>query len=390
MPQNYDHKFRGPISLRNALAQSINIPSIKTLYLAGIRDTIQTAQDMGITSLTDPNRYGLTLVLGGGEVSLLEMTSAYGVFSQDGIRNPHTPVLKVTDRNGKVLEEFTPNPQQVIPAQPAMLINDILHDNNARLPLNGPGSPTDFPNREIALKTGTTNDARDAWIIGYTPHLVVGTWAGNNDNSPMIRKPGATSGLIVAPMWREFMDDVLTKVPEESFNRPDPIDPNLKPILRGIWQGNQTYTIDKSSGNLATDFTPRNFERSEQCLMSTPFFIGLIELIRLVQLLPSRKRSSIQIMGTAGSSLGSNKSSCNSINPNPPTQIDMSHTPEQHHTSFSSPSDGQTFSKNSSILASINFQSSYPLSKVEFYLNDTLIGTASAVPIFRFISSERY
>src|SRR5205823_2226803 len=125
-----------------------------------------------------------------------------------------TGILKITNRDGSTLEEFTPNPVQAIPTQSALLVNDILHDNNARLPLNGAGSATDFPEREVALKTGTTNDLRDTWIVGYTPQIAVGTWAGNNDNSPMIKQ---TSGLIVAPIWRAFMNNVLATIPPVSF-----------------------------------------------------------------------------------------------------------------------------------------------------------------------------
>ncbi len=254
-PQNYDNKFVGPISFRDALAQSRNVPSIKVLYLAGIQNSITTAQDMGITSLGDANQYGLTLVLGGGEVSPLEMTSAYGVFADNGIRNPYTGILSVTDANDNVLEQYTANPQQVLPTQSALLINDVLSDNTARLPLNGPGSSTDFPDRDVALKTGTTNNYRDVWTIGYTPQIVVGAWAGNNDDTPMTH---STSGLIVAPMWRAFMDVALADYPPVTFLKPAPTDPNLKPVLRGIWQGNQTYTIDSSTGLLATDQTPAN------------------------------------------------------------------------------------------------------------------------------------
>lgn len=234
-PNNYDDKFRGPMTLRNALAQSINIPSVKTLYLAGVADTINLAKSMGITSLGSANEYGLTLVLGGGEVSLLEMTSAYGVFATEGIRNPYMSILKVEDSKGKILEESIPRPSQVMTPEVARNISDILSDNIARTPLYGANSVVYFSGRDVAVKTGTTNNYKDAWIIGYTPSVVVGTWAGNNDNTPMARK---VSGLIVAPMWRAFMDEVLKTVPVETFNKPLAEDAyTLKPVLRGKWQG---------------------------------------------------------------------------------------------------------------------------------------------------------
>lgn len=216
-PQNYDHAFIGPVSLRNALAQSRNVPAIKVLYLAGMQDTLQTAKDMGITSLNEGiNHYGLTLVLGGGEVSPLDMSSAYGVFANNGVRNPATGILKVTDKTGATLEEFTPAPQVVLPEQDALLMNDVLSDDVARLPLNGAGAPTDFSNTgmQVALKTGTTNDYRDVWTVGYTPQISVAAWAGNNDNSVMVKK---TSGTIIAPLWRAFMDQALKKYPPTPF-----------------------------------------------------------------------------------------------------------------------------------------------------------------------------
>lgn len=234
-PGNYDDKFRGPMTLRDALAQSINIPSVKALYLAGIKDSINLATNMGISSLGDPNNYGLTLVLGGGEVSLLEMTSAYGVFATEGVRNPYTSIIRVEDSNGKILEEYKPRPNQVLDAEVARKISDILSDNVARTPLYGANSTIYFPGRDVAVKTGTTNNYKDAWIVGYTPSVVVGTWAGNNDNTPMAKK---VSGLIVAPMWRAFMDEVLKTVPNETFIKPQKEDSyDLKPVLRGKWQG---------------------------------------------------------------------------------------------------------------------------------------------------------
>jgi len=234
-PGNYDNKFRGPMTLRNALAQSINVPAVKTLYLAGVKDSIELATSMGITSLGSANTYGLTLVLGGGEVSLLDMTSAFGVFATEGTRNAYTGILEVTDTKGVVLEKITLNPNQVLDPEVARKISDILTDNIARTPLYGANSNVYFGGRDVAVKTGTTNNYKDAWIIGYTPSVVVGTWAGNNNNTPMAKK---VSGLIVAPMWRVFMNEVLKTVPNENFTKPQVENSyDLKPVLRGKWQG---------------------------------------------------------------------------------------------------------------------------------------------------------
>lgn len=253
-PNNYDNAFIGPVSLRNALAQSRNVPSVKLLYLTTIKDSLKTAKDMGITTLADPNTYGLTLVLGGGEVSLLDMTSAYGVFANDGVRYEPKAVLRVEDKNGNILEDnsLIGDGQRVITENEARIISDILSDNVARTPLFGANSFVYFGERDVAGKTGTTNNNKDAWMMGYTPSIAVGVWSGNNDNTPM-KKGSAISGRL----WREFMDYALTRVPNERF-----IDPTWdseitqKPIIRGVWQGGESYKIDTISGKLATEFTP--------------------------------------------------------------------------------------------------------------------------------------
>lgn len=230
-PTNYDNQFRGPMTIRDALAQSINVPAVKALYLAGIPESIKLARDMGITGLADRARYGLTLVLGGGEVRLVDMVSAYGVFANEGVRAEPTSILRIEDAHGNTIEEHEPREDRVLDRQVALQISDILSDNVARTPLYGANSLLHFPGTDVAAKTGTTNDRRDAWIVGYTPNLVVGAWAGNNDNRSM----NELSGLIITPMWREFMDVALAERSEESFPEPEATPADLKPILRGIW-----------------------------------------------------------------------------------------------------------------------------------------------------------
>ncbi|HEY4514780.1 MAG TPA: PBP1A family penicillin-binding protein [Candidatus Paceibacterota bacterium] len=255
-PQNYDGNFRGPMTLRSALAQSINIPAIEVLYLAGIRDALATARDMGITTLLGPNHYGLTLVLGGGEVTPLELTNAYATFANDGIYNPSVAVIKVENSAGKILEEYLPSPKRVIDPEIARSINDILSDNEARAPSYGNNSPLYFPSQDVAVKTGTTNDYKDMWTVGYSPTLALGIWVGNNDNTSMEKK---VAGFVVAPMWRKIFDAAQVNVPKENFVRPIYAyknDLKTKPVLRGIWQGGETYTIDTISGKLATELTP--------------------------------------------------------------------------------------------------------------------------------------
>ena len=235
-PNDYSGQFQGPISVRNALGGSVNVPAIEMLYMVGVGKALQLSQEMGITTLTDPNQYGLTLVLGGGEVSPIDMTSAYGVFATGGIRNPYTGILSVTDGQGNLLEQYQQNSTQVLPLQTALEISDILNDNVARSSEYTLVSPLYFPGRDVAVKTGTTNNFVDAWIIGYTPNIVVTAWAGNNSGAPMAKK---IAGYIVAPFWRAFMDDILPTLPNEQFQAPDPIPQTTKPILRGVWLGDE-------------------------------------------------------------------------------------------------------------------------------------------------------
>ena len=255
-PENYDHRFRGPVSLRNALAQSLNIPAVKTLYLAGIKESIGLARDMGISTLTNANQYGLTLVLGGGEVKLLEMVGAYGTFANEGVRHELQGIQRIEDANGTVIEEIEPVAKQVLDPNITYQISDILNDNVARTPLYGANSSLYFPGRDVAAKTGTTNDKRDAWVLGYTPNLVVGAWAGNNDNQSM----SEISGLIITPLWRAFMDEALKDRDQVSFKAPPAIDPSIKPVLRGVWFDAGALvsapTVDTEQSTNETEVTP--------------------------------------------------------------------------------------------------------------------------------------
>lgn len=233
-PQNYDGRFRGPVTMRQALGQSLNLPSVKTLYLAGVDDTIDLAHQMGITTLNDRSRYGLSLVLGGGEVKLVDMVNAYGVFANDGIRVLPAFLLKVVTGDGTILEEYKQEDERVLDPQIARLLTDVLSDNNARGPIFGYNSPLYFPERPIAAKTGTTQENRDGWLIGYTPSLVTGVWTGNNNNESMTKEGAGLSAA--APMWHEFMARALVDTPIEQFIKPDPITTD-KIMLNGSYRG---------------------------------------------------------------------------------------------------------------------------------------------------------
>lgn len=215
IPRNYDGKFHGLLTMRQALAGSLNIPAVKTLSVAGIDDTIELAHRLGITTLNDRNRYGLSLVLGGGEVKLLDMASGFSVFANDGKRNPSTPILKVLDFKGNALESNKPQNIPVLDAQVARKIDSILSDNAARVPIFGPRNKLFIPGRTVAAKTGTTQEFRDAWTIGFTPYLSVGVWAGNNDNHAM--RAGADGSFVAAPIWNSFMTKAIQNLPDQQF-----------------------------------------------------------------------------------------------------------------------------------------------------------------------------
>ena len=228
-PRDYDGQYRGMVSLRSALAQSLNIPSVELLYLAGLKNSITTSQDMGITTLNEPDRHGLSLVLGGGEVTLLEMTYAYGVFATEGFKISPVSILKIEDSDGNVLEKNSKEPTKVLDTQPARYINDILSDNNARSPMFGINNALYFNNYQVAAKTGTTQYFNDAWTIGYNPSFVVGVWVGNNNNASINKKTGI--GL-AAPIWRKVMEKLLTSKAPENFTKPTYLQ-NTNPILLG-------------------------------------------------------------------------------------------------------------------------------------------------------------
>lgn len=254
-PLNFDLSERGPVSLRTALQGSLNIPAVKLIYLTGIGTVLDFADRLGYTTLSDRSRFGLSLVLGGGEVTLLEHTAAYQAFARDGIYHPPTGILKVEDAKGNVLEQYEENERQAIPAQIAYLITNVLSDNAARAYVFGENSLLQLGERPVAAKTGTTNDSRDAWTMGYTPSIVVGVWAGNNDNTSMT----AGGSSAAAPIWNAFMRRALGNVNIEYFRDPAPIERIGNQALYGVLPNEITVTIDRASGKLATDLTPQDY-----------------------------------------------------------------------------------------------------------------------------------
>ncbi|OGF61705.1 hypothetical protein A2662_02325 [Candidatus Giovannonibacteria bacterium RIFCSPHIGHO2_01_FULL_45_33] len=360
-PQNYDEIFRGPVSLRTALAQSLNVPAVKVLYLAGLTNALSTVKDFGITSLNEPDRYGLTLVLGGGEVSLLELTSAYGVFANDAVKNSPRYILSVENSSGQAILQSETSPTEVIDKNIARAISDILSDNKARG--DEFGTALEFPGKKVAVKTGTTNNYRDAWTVGYTPDIVIGAWAGNNDNTPMEKK---IAGFIVAPWWHEIMDYALEYIPSGGgFVQPEPFKAD-KPYLRGEWRGGQEFIIDKISGKLATQYTPK--ETQEIKVIKSVHS----ELYWINQSSPQFNNWEMPVRQWALTNgyLDENSGVI-------PTSYDDIHIPENFPkiTGFQISPQLNSYSKTDNIVVRILTDNKFPLTEIDYYLNDEFAGS---------------
>ncbi|HKC14792.1 MAG TPA: transglycosylase domain-containing protein, partial [Patescibacteria group bacterium] len=223
IPVNYDGKYHGPVQMRFDLGSSLNVPAVKMLSLVGIKNMMQKAFDMGISTLSpttdNVNKFGLSITLGGGEVLPIELATAYSTFANGGYKVEPISILKVTDRSGNTLyKKEDVNKNRVIPSEVAFIISHMLLDNNARLITFGVNSYLNT-SRTIAVKTGTTDDKRDNWAIGWTPSVLVATWVGNNDNSPMGAIASGVTGA--TPIWRRIILEALKNKPNEDFVKPD-------------------------------------------------------------------------------------------------------------------------------------------------------------------------
>ncbi|NCU41628.1 MAG: penicillin-binding protein [Candidatus Moranbacteria bacterium] len=270
-PQNYNQGFSGLVSLKKALAMSLNIPAVKILYIAGLDNTIELAGRLGITTLNDRNRYGLSLVLGGGEVSLLELTGAFSVFANDGVRNDIKSIMNITGMTGNQLDFSKQEEARVLDVQIARKINSMLSDNDARSSVFGSQSSLfipEYPN--VAVKTGTTQEYRDGWTVGYTPNIAVGIWTGNNDNRPM--KAGSPGVYTAAPLWNDYMRYVLERLSEkEEFITPDAWEKSSLPMINGRGSGRSLlYYIDQAKFSGAPRYDREMISRWDSALKKPP------------------------------------------------------------------------------------------------------------------------
>ncbi|MFH1711843.1 MAG: penicillin-binding protein [Patescibacteria group bacterium] len=261
-PKNYDLGERGPITVRKALQGSLNIPAVKMLYLVGVDQGIDFAERLGYTTFGDRSNFGLAIVLGGGEVKLLDHVAAYATFASEGIYREPVAILKVEDANGKILEEHKDDGgKRVLEQNITRMMSNVLSDDGARAPFFGAGGLLTLPGRPVATKTGTTNDYNDGWTVGYTPSLVAGVWTGNTNGAAMSRGSGGST--VAAPIWNEFMRRALEGTPVEGFTAPK-IPSTGKSILDGAIPSERVI-IDSASGKLATDQTPERFREEKNC-----------------------------------------------------------------------------------------------------------------------------
>lgn len=260
MPRNYSGTFTGPVSMKEALAMSLNIPAVKALYLAGATDVITFVKQLGITTLNEPKRYGLSLVLGGGEVKLVDHTAAFAVFANNGIKHEKRALLRITTGDGTELytAEDTDD-ERIIEEKYIAMLSHALSSNKYRAPVFGENSALRFDDRPVAIKTGTTNDNRDGWAMGYTPDIAVGVWAGNNDNSSMTAR--GDGSYVAAPIFRDFILRAYPNPSGKEFSKYDKDDYKTgKPILDGKAPSDEKIDVceipDKDTYCVANDHCP--------------------------------------------------------------------------------------------------------------------------------------
>ncbi len=387
-PNNYDGSTRGPVTMRTALANSLNIPAVKTLALVGIPEALKTAKDLGITTLNQPDRYGLSLVLGGGEVKPLEMAGAFGAFADSGTYHKPVAILKVEDHKGKVLFEYKSesNKYKAIDPQIAYLITDILDDDEARRMVFGFTNNLDFGNKHVAVKTGTTQEFHDAWTVGYSTNYATAVWVGNNNNTKMSN--GADGSVVAAPIFHDYMIKVAS---EDEFIRPAGIQEitvekysNLLPSeyskdlvtdLFASWQVptkrddiNAIFKVNKVNNKIATNSTP--VELIEEKLFSN---------IHNEWGDAWKKYSDWE--GPVRSWAESNGFLL------PPTEQDDSYD-YKPEINITSPSNNATISQAATI--QVSTKSQHPISSVVYYLNDTQVASSSNSPFTVTFDTTKY
>lgn len=375
-PLDYDGKERGPVSIRQALAGSLNIPAVKVLYLAGVKSVTDLATQLGYTTLTNPDRYGLSLVLGGAEVKLLEHVNAYAAIAREGVAQDYRSILKIEDAKGEIVKENKENKgRRVVDKKYTRILSDVMSDNSARAFIFGEANFLTLPDRPVAAKTGTTNDYHDAWTMGFTPDIAAGVWVGNSNNRAM--KAGADGSVVAAPIWNKFMREVTAKMPVKGFEK-EVLEPCDKTMVCGQLAKEQIVKIDKVTGKLATAYTP--YDQIEE-----KKYLQVHEILQYVNindpLGPPLDNPSNDPQYAAWEEPIKKWATDNGYNTDPvPTEFDDTHKPEnQPSISILSPSENQTINSTS---VNISVQASAPLGvkKVEYFLDNDKVGESISAP----------
>ncbi|MFA6100081.1 MAG: PBP1A family penicillin-binding protein [Patescibacteria group bacterium] len=373
-PKNYSPTYHGPVSVRKALQGSLNITAVKMLYLVGVSRVLDFAEQLGYTTFGDRSRFGLSLVLGGGEVYLLEHTNAYAAFADRGMQYPVASILKVTDPDGKTLEEWKQSEgNQVMPQEAADSITNILSDNVSRTYIFGSKNYLTLPDRNVAAKTGTTNNNKDAWTMGYTPSLAVGVWVGNSSGTSMAGN--ADGSVIAAPIWQGFMKRALADTPKEQF-APMPAITASKPVLIGK-DYKLPVKVDRLTGKLATEFTPSYMVEEKDFYVAHDilYYVDKDDPMGPQPTNPAHDPQYNNWESAVQAWVQKNQWHTTST---VPTEYDDVHTKDgQPIVTLSSPQSNDTlYSREGSV--SFSVQAQRPIHRLEVRMDDILIGVANA------------
>ncbi|NQU99716.1 MAG: PBP1A family penicillin-binding protein [Parcubacteria group bacterium] len=384
-PRNYDLSQNGPVTIKKALAGSLNIPAVKTLYLAGLEDTMDFAKKLGINTLNDPDRYGLSLVLGGGEIKLLEHAAAFSVFANDGLKYEKTAILKIIDKEGKTLENNEQREgEQVVDQQVARQISGILSDNGERSYVFGSSNDLVL-SRPAAAKTGTTQEYRDAWTVGFTPNLAAGVWVGNNDNATMSQ--GAGGIKLAAPIWNGFMEDALQGMDVEEFQTADRVD-TKKAILNGKTAQETKVTICMPSEKLATERCPEDMkeERSYRKVHSILYYVDKNNPQGAI---PSNPASDPQFSKWEGP-VRAWAEGQGYKDEEPPTEYDDMHEAKNEPSiQITSPKEKEAITDSPDTIV-VTTSAPLGIKKVEFFLDGALIGADLTGPYQQSFDATKY
>jgi membrane carboxypeptidase/penicillin-binding protein PbpC len=357
------------VSVRRALATSLNVPAVKMLYLAGIKDTLKLGGELGITDYSESRKSGLAMALGGAELKLIEHFGSYSAFANNGKFNAINPLMKVTNNKGDILYSWEKKEKQGLDTNVARQVTDILSDNNARSPVFGFTNNLSIPGIDIAAKTGTSQEFRDALTVGYTTNLVAGVWVGRNDNKPM--KNGADGSVVAAPIWNRFMREAIAsgRTPGK-FTKPEIKKGNKPMVNTGGFEYNQKFNINTATGKIATDSTPPELiqEQEVKTVHSELYYVKLDDILGAW---PKKPQEDSQFDNWEGPVLAWARSK--GYITNIPEDKDTVYTDaNKPQISINSPSNGTVITGNS-VPLDIRINAAQGVKQVDVYLDDVSV-----------------